>query len=236
MRPKKPPKKYAWNPKNRLVYRIMASPPGVVFINWTFQGMLGMDRSELIFHLSIGVFFTLLFLLIFMNIVNFWLSLGISFLMAHTSNWLFNSHFWVMGRYIGISETSVKRINNYMSEIKSLLQEKNSIQAIVVVGNMTRGGKIRSTSDLDVRFIREKGFLNTILSNLLMVKIKVIAFFRKIPLDVYLLDEIRRLSRLRSDEIPIILKDVNDEVSKWYKCHGRESKKYEDFDLNHDEK
>ena len=236
MRPKKPPKKYAWNPKNPLVYRLMISPPGVIVINWTFQGMLGMNRSELIFHLTIDVFFTILFLLIFMNIVNFWPSLGISFLMAHTTNWLLNSHFWVMGRYIGISETSVKRVNNYMSEIKNLLQEKSSIQAIVVVGNMTRGGKIKSTSDLDVRFIREKGFLNTILSNLFMVKIKVIAFFRKIPLDVYLLDEIRQLSRLRSDEVPIILKDVNDEVSKWYKCHGRESKKYEDFDLNHDEK
>lgn len=220
---RKPPKKFAWNPKSKLLYKLMASPPGVVIINWVFQGMLGMDRSELIFHVGFDFIFIGVFFLILINLFGFWLALVLSVLLAHTANWLINSHFWVMGRYIGISRTSVEEVNNYISSIKQQLSSRKSLKGVVVIGNLTRSGSVRETSDLDVRLIRQRGFLNAVFSNLILIREKAIAFFNKFPLDIYLCDHAFKLSQLRNDEIPILLKDKDDEIAKWYKSHGRET-------------
>ena len=216
MKAKKPPKKFAWNPKNQTLYKLMASTPGVIIINWIFQGMLGMDKSELLFHLAYDLVFTGIFIMILSKLLGLWISLIIAIVMAHTLNFLFNSHFWVMGRYVGISKTSQKEVSKYISSLKKRLSKTKSIGGIVVIGNLTRGGRVRETSDLDVRWICQRGFSNMVIANLILIKEKAAAFLKRFPLDIYLYDDVAKLSQLREDETPILIKDDGEFLSKWY--------------------
>jgi len=218
--PKKAPKKFYWNPKNQTLYRLMSSTPGVILINWIFQGMLGMGRTEFIFHLSLDVLFTILFCSLFYKFLGFGSTLFLSFVLAHTVNWIFNTHFWVMGRYIGISETNEEKVRKYLSEIYDSVRKRPYIDGVIVFGNMTRGGKIQSTSDVDIRFISKDGLVNKLRTNVYGILQKAKAFFRKFPLDLYILDSCNPLDKMREDEIPIIIFDPSDVLKQKYTPRG----------------
>ena len=220
MKPKKSSKKFAWNPKNQTLYRLMSSTPGVILINWAFQGMLGMDRSELIFHLAVDILFTILFCSFFNEFFGFCSTLFFSFVLAHTVNWIFNTHFWVMGRYIGISETNEEKVRKYLSEIHDSVRKRPYIDGVIVFGKMTRGGKIQPTSDVDIRFISKNGPMNRLRTNAYGVWQKTKAFFKKFPLDLYILDNCNSLDKMREDEIPIIIFDPDDMLKQKYAHRG----------------
>lgn len=198
----------------------MSSTPGVILINWVFQGMLGMDRTELLFHIAIDVLFTGVFFLFFHNMLNIWLCLFLSFFLAHTLNWLFNTHFWVMGRYIGISETSQETVFKYLSQIYDSVRKRPCIAGVIVFGKMTRGGEITSTSDVDIRFISKNGLANRIKANTYGAWQKTKSFFKKFPLDLYILDNCNSLDKMREDEIPIIIFDPDDMLKQKYAHRG----------------
>ena len=197
-------------------------------INWVFQGMLGMDKSELLFHLAFDLVFTGIFIMILSQLLGLWISLIIAIVMVHTLNWLFNSHFWVMGRYVGISKTSQEEVSKYISSLKKRLSKTKSINGIVIIGNLTRGGGVKETSDLDVRWVCQRGVRNMVTANLILVKEKSIAFLRKFPLDIYLYGDVSKLSQLREDETPILFKDNGGNLAKWYDKQGRQTVLWEE--------
>lgn len=230
---KKSPKKYASCPKKQIIHKLMNSPLGVTIINWFFQGMLGMDRSELIFHFAFDFIFTGIFILILFDCS--WMSILISFFWAHTLNWLFNSHFWAIGSRIGICKTNERKILHKIESIYQRFSSKKSLKGVIVIGGYARRGNVEETSDLDVRFIRQKGFRNAVSANILLLEEKIIAFFNKFPFDAYLYDSIAKLSRLDNSEVPIILKDECEQIANWYKDQQRDIKIWHNKVVSHRE-
>ena len=93
----------------------------------------------------------------------------------------------------------------------------NSIEAVLIFGSLSRG-EIRSTSDLDVRLIRQKGTRNALKAYLLAVKLRILAFMKRFPLDIYTFGDFSYLKRLREDELPVVILD-NGFVKKYYNVY-----------------
>jgi len=114
MKKRKGKKKFVWQPKNKLIYSLMVSPPGVIMINWIFQGILGMDTSERWFKIGLDIVLTLVLIPFLLFFFRFWSSVFLALFFAHTTNWLFNGHLFVIGRFIGFTYNSPKGILEYM--------------------------------------------------------------------------------------------------------------------------
>lgn len=220
MKKRKDKKKFARNPKSKVLYSMMASTPGVIVINWLFQGMLGMDRTELFFHVLLDAVIFSILAFVLSLFVNPWVAVILSIFIAHSINWMFNTHFWVMGRYVGISETTEERILKYLSQVQKDTRKKSCLSGVIVFGNMTRGGKIQCSSDVDIRFISKPGVMNRLKTNVFGFSEKIRAFFQRFPLDLYILDSIKPLDKLREDEVPIVLFDPEGILKGKYKLRG----------------
>ena len=85
---------------------------------------------------------------------------------------------------------------------------------------MTRGGVVRSDSDIDIRYVRERGMANAVRANLFSLREKIRALFLRMPLDSYICDELTSLDRLREDERPIILYDPHGVLKEKYQNRG----------------
>ena len=159
-RPNFKKKTYAWMPRNRLLLDLMSSPVGVLGINWAFQGMLGMDRTDRWFKLGLDAIITFGVAGLLIPFVSPWAAFAGAFLLAHTSNWLFNTHFFVIGRFVGFTATPVERIPAYTRGVGERVAYSPAILAAAVYGAVSRGAGVRTTSDVDVRFIRRPGWGN----------------------------------------------------------------------------
>ena len=228
-------KRYAWQPKSQLLSDWMTSKLGVVVINWVLQGMLGMDHSERIFKLSLDLGLTIVGTLLLVWIkLSWWMAILLGFVLAHTLNWLLNTHFWVMGRFIGITHTPPAVLVSHIHHLADVARREPSLRAAVIIGRVTRGGRIRNTSDIDIEFVRKKGAFNAIRANLFGLREKVRAFFARIPLDSYIYDDVETLGKHRRDETPIILYDPEHALKEYYRNHrNQDYELLEDAGLEH---
>src|SRR3990172_5412364 len=76
-----------------------------------------------------------------------------SFLLAHTLSWLLNTHFFVIGRFVGFTTTPTDKICSYARGIASRSQRCPALLGVAVYGAVARGRGVRATSDVDMRFI-----------------------------------------------------------------------------------
>lgn len=216
-------KTFAWQPKNKLLYNLMSSWPGVIIINWVFQGLLGMDPSERIFKIGLDMVLTPLLTVPLSNVLELWLAVLIGFAIAHTINWIFNGHLFVIGRFVGFTKTAPQKIWKYMMGIEERVRHKPFLSGVIVLGAVTRGENVRETSDVDIRFVRERGLRNALLANCYGMYEKTRALFHRFPLDLYVYDSFDSLDRLREDEQPIILYDPKGILKQRYKKRGFQS-------------
>ena len=214
-------KTYAWMPKSELLRSLMTSWAGVVCINWVFQAILGMDRAERVFKISFDLILTILAsAALSLTRLPLWLAVALGFITAHTINWLLNSPFWCEMRYLGITHNPPSKILTYTRFLAEVAQGRTFLLGVIVIGNMTRGGVVRSDSDIDIRYVREKGVANAVRANLFSLRERTRAFFLKMPLDSYICDELKSLDRLREDERPIILYDPHGVLKEKYQNRG----------------
>lgn len=221
-RPNFKKKTYAWMPRNRLLLDLMSSPVGVLGINWAFQGMLGMDRTDRWFKLGLDAIITFGVAGLLIPFVSPWAAFAGAFLLAHTSNWLFNTHFFVIGRFVGFTATPVERIPAYTRGVGERVAYSPAILAAAVYGAVSRGAGVRTTSDVDVRFIRRPGWGNGLRAACFTFTERARAFFAGFPLDLYLLDDLHRLEEMRPDEKPILLYDPDGLLQRYYAGRGYE--------------
>ncbi len=221
MKKRKGKKKFAWNPKNKVLYNMMASSLGVTVINWVLQDILGMDTSERWFKVSLDIVLTLILIPFFLFFFTFWPAMLLALVLAHTINWLFNGHFFdAVGRFHSLCKMTLGKMIAYLQEIELRAKRRNSLLCILVIGGITRGQKIRNTSDVDIRFVRKKGFWNGLAANFGGMNERTRALFAKFPLDLYVYDDTKSLDRLRKDEKPIIVYDPNKVLREKYKKRG----------------
>jgi hypothetical protein len=179
-----------------------------------------MDRAERDFKIFLDIFFTTILSITLANWFAFPSSIIISFLIAHTFNWLFNGHIFVIGRFVGFTSNSPERILIYTLRLQARIQEKKYLKGGIVIGNVVRGGEVRTNSDVDIRIVRRKGFLNGILASFFGTMERTKAFFSKFPLDLYIHDDLSSLDKLRTDEQPFIVFDPDDVLNTQYQERG----------------
>jgi len=205
------------------MYYLFQNKISLTIINWFFQGVKGMGRADLIgkIILEILVFTVALFCFGKTDIYH----TGIALLLAHTFNWLINAHFWDFGRFLGITRTPPVRFYHYLQKLEVKIQKHDSVPNVIVIGGISRNQGFKPTSDIDMIFIRDRGFTNALKAVLVTIRERTWAFINKFPLHLELYDRIEHMSKHRTDEIPIVLKDSNAAVGDWYSKSGRATMK-----------
>jgi len=207
-------------------YYLFQNKISLIVINWLFQGMRDMDTADLTGKI---IFDILIFILIlFFTDSSGVYRVSIALILAHTLNWLINAHFWVFGRFLGITSTSTDRFYPYIKNVVNRINKDNSIPAVIVIGSISRKQKFKLTSDVDIMFIRGKGFKNAVKAVLVTMRERAIAFLGRFPLHLELYDSMESMKKHRIDEVPIVLKDVGEMVINWYGKDGRTIMNLED--------
>jgi hypothetical protein len=181
---------------------LMRSCPGVLAINWLFQGMRGMDGRELRFRL---LFETLLLLLIALPVMRLAtlppaLATTLALMSAHSLNFLINGQFWVCVRYCPHYRNDEQRLNDYLSSLTTRLEGLDWLDEAVIIGSAAHGRVRCDRSDIDLRILIPQGPVGWLRANLLLINLRMIALLRMMPLDVYGYDGPDSLRRFRQNE------------------------------------
>jgi hypothetical protein len=201
------------------LYYLFQNKISLTVINWLFQGIRGMGTADLIGKI---VFEVLTFSAIFSILRGSGpYSICKALIIAHTINWLINSHFWDLGRFIGLTHTSPGRFFPYLRKIERRINSNSSIPTAIVIGGISRKQGFKTTSDIDLIFIRRRGFKNSVKAVLVTIHERARAFYSKFPLHLELYDSIESMKQHRADEVPIVLKDINSTAKDWYGKDGR---------------
>lgn len=192
----------------------------LILVNWFFHGFLYMDWTEKTFFLFLdGIFFLPVFLSL-LAVSNLSLSVAIAIVAAHTLHWFFNGHLYVLFKNLGHSKTEFDHLKDYMKELSERAKGEKSILAIAVFGSLSRH-QLTESSDLDVRIIRQRGAINGLKACMFTFMERSRALLGKIPLDVYTCDGFRSLSKIDTDELPVILYDPQKRLEEYYKRRGQ---------------
>jgi predicted nucleotidyltransferase len=173
-------------------------------IHWFFQGILYMDRTERLFKLCIDVVFTLLFGLILSVWLPLQVSWPISFLLAHTINFIFNAQFWALMKVYGMVHLASEEFENYRDRITERIKAESSLMYAAVYGSYVRN-ELNQCSDLDIRLVRRLGFYHGLRACFFVLSERTRALLSGFPLDIYVLDSLEPLKRMRSDEKALVL-------------------------------
>ena len=108
----------------------------VLFINWIFQGMRGMQYKELSFRVIIEI------LCIFL-IFNFLkINLLLSFFFVHTFFWIFLCQFWLINRYSLNYTNDLKKMNHVYKKIIDKVLKFKTLDEAIVIGSQSSQKKI----------------------------------------------------------------------------------------------
>lgn len=201
--------------------RLLANPIFIIVSNWLFQGMRYMEAGERYLKLFFSLIVSLIIISIIMKIKGriVYSEVIISFVVVHTLNWIFNGQLFVLMRYLPLkNDMTVDKMKSFIADIYGRTHRADYVQAVLIFGSLSRG-EITSISDLDVRIIRQKGIWKTLKAYILSIRLRLLAFKKRFPLDIYTFGDISYLKRLREDEPPIIIID-NGFVEKYYKNYS----------------
>ena len=174
----------------------------IILINWTFQSLLYMDKTEKIFKLMLDLILFIIFFIILKQLMIMYIAIIISLIIAHTINWMINGHIFALLKTFGIVRTKPEIFIRYLNNLKEKSSNEESILLTATFGSISRE-ELKETSDLDIRIVRKKGYINGFKSCIFTMIERSWAFFNKFPIDIYVLDEPKKLEELK--ESPIIL-------------------------------
>jgi predicted nucleotidyltransferase len=123
---------------------------------------------------------------------------------SHTINFIFNAQLFVVLKHYGLVHHTDKEFSNYIDEFKRRLSKESSIRFAAIYGSFVRG-KCTSSSDLDVRLVRNLGWIAGLRACIFLLRERTFASFSGFPLDIYVLDDYSRLNLLNRIEDPLIL-------------------------------
>jgi hypothetical protein len=177
---------------------------GALALHWLFQGLLYMDPTERWFKLGLDFFLTL----VIGGMLGLWLSLplalGIGMLIAHTLNFLLNGQVYgVLKTFGGVRRTwaefdwELKRMQNRVGQEPCILYA-------AAYGSLARD-EWSETSDLDVRLVRAPGLRSAWRVCWFAARERARAFFKRFPLDVFVLDGRDSLEKISEKSIPVVL-------------------------------
>lgn len=187
---------------------------------WMHQRTTNLDRSELVFHLTLNLLIVFTIYLLFSLAGAFshvWPRILVSIIIARTLSWVLNDHFWggIQVSFAFVSNRGAESFLTYLINSSERVSKFRPIYGCLVYGSLVRG-KFHKKSDLDVLYVRRPGFMNGVLALCFALRERIISFFTRIPLDLYVGDSEKSLEKYRDDEIPIIIKDDSGELFQRY--------------------
>lgn len=198
---------------------LLKTRPAVIASNWVFQGMRYMNVYEISLKLLIDILFIYVLFNLFHTYLSAVWSFVASFFIAHTLNWVFNGHIFVLMRYVAPVPKTEQQFEVFIQQMKNRALRWSSIDGIAIYGSYCRGS-LHKYSDLDVRVITQPGVLNSISGAVFCLYLRLLAFFDVFPLDIYACDKMKLLDRMRDDEWPYILIDHSGRLSDRYAQRG----------------
>ena len=191
--------------QNRFLYAFFQSKLGRIVSNWVFQGMLYMNPVETGYKLSLDLALTLGIGAMVFDAAG---GLGwfLSWMAAHTLNWVLNGQPVAMRRHLDWGKNNPKHFIHYIEGLQRRIERRSYLAGAASFGSLSKG-KYKPTSDLDIRFVFKQGFLDRVrTANFCFVERLRAAFFL-FPLDLYAfeLDELKR--KMHRDEVPVIFHD-----------------------------
>jgi len=185
--------------------RVLSCPITALVVHWAFQGMLQMDRTELLFKVSVeAIVLTVVVVILLRFGAPPVRAVLVSAVISHTVNLSINGQFWVVLKHFGLVKHSPRQLQRYLSALCERIDAEPSIEYAAVYGSLARG-KWKATSDLDVRLVRRAGTANGVRACWFVLRERTRAFVRGFPLDVFVLDSHDRLGEMREDEPPVVL-------------------------------
>lgn len=176
----------------------------IIITNWIFQGLLYSDKTEKLFKILLD----LMLAVILSNFISFsnsiYLNCLFSFLISHTLLFVFNGQLFALAKNFDLVHSEPQRIIDYANGLRRRAFNEKSINCVLVYGSLVRG-EIKTTSDLDVRIIREPGIVNGLNACIFGLFERSRALMYRFPLDMYVIDNELHLSKMRIDEKPILL-------------------------------
>jgi hypothetical protein len=206
---------------SKLLQPLLRSKMGALLIHWGAQGLFNMDRTDRILKLSLDVVGTGVLALLFRSFLATYLAIPLAAILAHTANFVFNAHPWVVLKHFGIGYYDHEGLTTYTTEFGKRAASCPALLGAGIWGGFARQDHANpDTPDVDVRVIRRPGLVNGVRSSWFVLVERSRANWRKFPLDMFLLDRMHSLSRLSQSEVPIILCDADGLLRQWYPSAG----------------
>lgn len=191
---------------------ILNSAPLILLRYWVFQGVMYMNRVEILHRflleaLALGV----VFLLLPAGLVSVAIVLA-SLFVAHTLSAIFNGHpFAVLAHDAGVHSVCYyrepRRFLAYVEgmQVRTAALSPEYLDGALIFGSIVRG-VFRETSDLDIRYIARPGAWNAFRTAQLVFMERLRATLRGFPMDIYMFrDAAETRSKMNVDEEPPVI-------------------------------
>jgi predicted nucleotidyltransferase len=182
--------------------------------NWVFQGFLMKTWGERSFQIMADLVFALPAFILLSFLLRQVPAAILAVIIAHTLTWTFNGNLWSLPKFAGATYDTARNIKFMVNLEKRGRNTFGSVAAIAAFGSLSRGEFSRA-SDIDIRVIRNPGILNWVKANTFSLYLRSIAFIKKIPLDLFVLDNVNQIGyQMRLDEPPIVIYDPTNALSE----------------------
>jgi len=188
--------------------------------NWLFQGIPNADKTEKAYKTLFTLFFWGILFWIFYSSGNIAIEkvLIISFLIAHTFNWLVNGNISIILIHrLLLVKLSKQDLFLYIEKLQQKTVSKNWILYAASFGSICRGD-LKDSSDIDISIVRKPGFKNALKSIWFALKEKKAADFNGIPLEIYISDTPENsIHRFAAEQNPVVIYDPYNAIDNYYK-------------------
>jgi len=196
--------------------------------NWVHQALFYMDTTERGFRIVVEVIAIFVIAFIFAklagdNYFSLWIMIA-SLLVAHTINWILNGNWWacILFAFPKLRNRGQVATCWYLNKMAERLRDSSSISGILIFGSVSRG-EWHNRSDIDLRLLRRRGVFYAISAMAIQMRERLVAFFNRQPLDMYMADDIDFLMKMNKDESPIFLKKRDSRLEQAYPS-GKETR------------
>lgn len=200
--------------KNPYLYRFFQSKTGRIFSNWVLQGMLYMNPIEITYKLALDVIMVWILLALAFAEVTIE-SIVISFIIAHTINWIINCQPIALVRHLDWGQNDPHKFIEHIEGLHKRIQGKSFLIASASYGSLSRGN-YKPTSDIDIRVIMKPGFLNSLRAAHFCFIERVRAAWHRFPLDLYAFTLQEALGKMNPKEPPVIFYDPESALRNSY--------------------
>lgn len=175
-----------------------------VAVHWAAQSLLYMDSTERRFKLTLDAVLTASGGMLLSSWLPWQMAWPVAFLIAHTLNFLFNGQLWCALKDYGLVSHTYAAFKDYTLNFGQRARREPALTYVAIYGSLSRQAW-SAASDLDVRLVRQPGFVNGWRACCFVLRERTRALFHRFPLDIYVLDDPDLLRRMRQDESPVVL-------------------------------